>query len=108
MIAGQFVRAGFAFLKFNFSHNGTTPDHPQDFVDLEAFGNNNYTKQLFDLGKVLALHDANPGAQLLLTPGDHVFDRKHPWERDGLPYAMQSVVDSNARFFREALMEGDF
>lgn len=235
LIAGQFLQAGFAFVKFNFSHNGTSPEHPQDFVDLEAFGNNNYSKQLYDLGAVLdwvgdganplacsldadriglighsmgggiaiikaaedprikalvtwaaisqcktpwgnwdaerisawkdsgveyylngrtkqqmplyyqlyrdyqdnaarldildaanrvsipwqlchgtedtsvpvanalALHDANPQAQLMLTPGDHVFDRRHPWEKDGLPDVMQVVVDRNLLFFREAL-----
>lgn len=41
------------FLKFNCSHNGTTPEHPLDFVDLEAFGNNNFTKQLYDLNTVI-------------------------------------------------------
>jgi dienelactone hydrolase len=52
LIAKQFVAAGFTFVKFNFSHNGTTPDHLQDFADLEAFGENNYTKQLYDLRQV--------------------------------------------------------
>ena len=49
LIAKKFIEAGFAFVKFNFSHNGTSPKSPEDFVDLEAFGNNNYTKQLEDL-----------------------------------------------------------
>ena len=49
LIAKEFVVAGFAFVKFNFSHNGTSPEFPEDFVDLEAFGNNNYTKELKDL-----------------------------------------------------------
>lgn len=53
LIAEAFAREGFAFLKFNFSHNGTTPEHLQVFADLEAFGNNNYTLQLDDLGLVL-------------------------------------------------------
>jgi uncharacterized protein len=53
LIAEQFVAAGLAFLKFNFSHNGTSPANPEDFVDLEAFGNNNYSKELFDLGTVI-------------------------------------------------------
>ena len=53
IIAQQFTEAGYVFVKFNFSHNGTTPEHPQDFVDLEAFGNNNYTKQLFDVKCVI-------------------------------------------------------
>jgi uncharacterized protein len=52
-IATPFTEAGLAILAFNFSHNGTTPQAPEDFADLEAFGHNNYTKQLFDLGCVL-------------------------------------------------------
>ena len=53
IIAKQFAAAGYVFVKFNFSHNGTTPEQPQDFVDLEAFGNNNYTKQLYDVKCVI-------------------------------------------------------
>lgn len=53
LIAQQFVEAGFIFIKFNFSHNGTSPEQPQDFVDLEAFAENNYTKELFDLKQVI-------------------------------------------------------
>jgi dienelactone hydrolase len=53
MIANKFAAAGFVFVKFNFSHNGTTPEHPEDFADLEAFGNNNYSKQLQDLQLVV-------------------------------------------------------
>jgi len=53
LIADQFVENGFAYIKFNFSHNGTTPQHPVDFVDLEAFGQNNFSKELDDLGTVI-------------------------------------------------------
>ena len=53
IIAEQFAAAGFVFVKFNFSHNGTTSEKPQEFVDLEAFGNNNYTKQLYDVNAVV-------------------------------------------------------
>jgi dienelactone hydrolase len=53
LIASQFAAQGFFFVKFNFSHNGTTPTHPEEFVDLEAYGNNNYTKELDDLGTVI-------------------------------------------------------
>jgi len=49
LIAKQFAAAGFVMLKFNFSHNGTSPGQPEVFTDLEAFGNNNYSKQLKDL-----------------------------------------------------------
>jgi uncharacterized protein len=53
IIARQFAEAGFVFIKFNTSHNGTTPEHPEEFVDLEAFGNNNYTKELYDLDQII-------------------------------------------------------
>lgn len=53
LIATEFVSHGFVFVKFNFSHNGTSPSRPEEFVDLEAFGNNNYSKQLEDLGRVI-------------------------------------------------------
>ena len=49
-MADRFADAGFVFVKFNLSHNGTTIEHPIDFVDLEAFGNNNFAKELDDLG----------------------------------------------------------
>ena len=53
LMANAFARAGFLFLKFNFSHNGGTVEQPIDFPDLEAFGNNNYTKELDDLKCVI-------------------------------------------------------
>lgn len=52
-LAAEFVRAGFAFVAFNFSHNGTTPENPTDFADLEAFGKNTYSHEWFDLDIVL-------------------------------------------------------
>jgi uncharacterized protein len=52
-IATKFAGAGFVFVKFNFSHNGTTVDDPLNFVDLEAFGNDNITIELDDLDVVL-------------------------------------------------------
>lgn len=53
LIAEQFAWAGFVFVKVNFSHNGTTSETPEAFSDLDAFGNNNYTKQLDDLQQVI-------------------------------------------------------
>lgn len=53
VMAQRFAEAGFVFVKFNLSHNGTTIEHPVDFVDLEAFGNNNFAKELDDLGVVI-------------------------------------------------------
>lgn len=53
LMAKAFAKAGFFFIKFNFSHNGGTVEQPLDFSDLEAFGNNNYTKELDDLQTVI-------------------------------------------------------
>lgn len=49
----HFMDNDFVFVKFNFSYNGGTVEEPTDFPDLEAFGNNNYTKELDDLETVL-------------------------------------------------------
>ena len=53
IMAKQIAKAGFCFVKFNFSHNGGTVKSPIDFPDLEAFGNNNYTRELDDLGDII-------------------------------------------------------
>lgn len=69
LIARQFAKKGFAFVKMNLSHNGTSMDHPEDFVDLEAFGNNNYSRELFDVNAILdwVCDQGNPYAHLLDT-----------------------------------------
>lgn len=53
LFSKTFAASGIAVLKFNFSHNGGTVEQPIDFPDLEAFGHNNYTKELDDLNQVL-------------------------------------------------------
>lgn len=53
LMAQAFAKAGFYFVKFNFSHNGGIVEDPIDFPDLEAFGNNNYIKELDDLELVI-------------------------------------------------------
>jgi pimeloyl-ACP methyl ester carboxylesterase len=53
IMAKAFAKTGFCFIKFNFSHNGGTVEQPIDFPDLEAFGNNNYGKELDDLQSVI-------------------------------------------------------
>lgn len=52
-IAEKFAENSFAFLKFNFAFNGTTIQQPTDFADLEAFGQNNFSKELADMQSVL-------------------------------------------------------
>jgi len=53
LMAEAFAKAGFCCVKFNFSHNGGTVKEPIDFPDLEAFGHNNYSKELDDLETVI-------------------------------------------------------
>lgn len=53
LIATEFAKAGYVFIKMNFSHNGTSIDQPTEFSNLEAFGQNNYTKELSDIDQVL-------------------------------------------------------
>ena len=53
LMAQKFAEAGFFFVKFNFSHNGTTIEKPTDFADLEAFGQNNFSKEMSDYDEVL-------------------------------------------------------
>jgi uncharacterized protein len=48
-----FARENFFFIKFNFSHNGTTPEFPTEFMDIEAFGDNNYIREIEDLQFVI-------------------------------------------------------
>ena len=52
-VGDEMAKAGFAFVSFNFTHDGTTVENPSDFADLEAFGNNNYHKELFDTEQVI-------------------------------------------------------
>lgn len=53
-VAEYFVKQGFRFLKFNFSHNGTSPENPTEFTDLGAFGDNTFSKEFFDLDRVIS------------------------------------------------------
>jgi pimeloyl-ACP methyl ester carboxylesterase len=53
LVAEAFHNQGLFFVKFNFSHNGGTPENPIDFPDLNAFAENNYTKELHDLNDLI-------------------------------------------------------
>ncbi|MFD0793376.1 alpha/beta hydrolase family protein [Mucilaginibacter litoreus] len=53
LVARHFANNGFRFLKFNFSHNGTTPGHLTEFADLIAFGDNTFSIELDDLKAVI-------------------------------------------------------
>lgn len=54
LLADEAAKASLFFLKFNFSHNGGTLEEPIDFPDLNAFGENNFSKELDDLNAVIS------------------------------------------------------
>ncbi|MGI4873595.1 MAG: alpha/beta hydrolase family protein [Janthinobacterium lividum] len=57
LLARFFAEQGFVFVKLNLSHNGTVVGGSGDLEDLEAFGRNNFSHELNDLGQLLdALH----------------------------------------------------
>ena len=53
LVSEAFMKANLFFVKFNFSHNGGTVEQPIDFPDLEAFAENNYSKELNDLDDMI-------------------------------------------------------
>lgn len=61
LMGERFAEEEFVFLAANFSHNGTTPDEPAVFGDLEAFGQNNYSKELTDMSAILDWLEKAPG-----------------------------------------------
>ncbi|MGC6428912.1 MAG: alpha/beta hydrolase family protein [Flavobacteriales bacterium] len=52
-IAKKFVENGLSFLKFNFSHNGVSQKDLLSFTDLQSFAENNFSKEKYDLSKVI-------------------------------------------------------
>lgn len=52
-LAQTWAEEGLLTVKFNFSHNGTTPENQSNFSDLEAFGQNNFEKELDDLDRII-------------------------------------------------------
>ncbi len=53
LVGEYFVERGFGFVKFNLSHNGGTVDTPIDFNDLEAYGLNRFTYEIFDIQVII-------------------------------------------------------
>lgn len=53
LVRDFFVAKGFDFCRFNMSHNGGSVSNPLNFSDVEAFGQNTYSKELNDISCVL-------------------------------------------------------
>ena len=71
LLARFFAEQGFVFVKLNLSHNGIVVGGTGDLEDLDAFGRNNFSIELDDIGQVIdALFSANspvPAAEMDLT-----------------------------------------
>lgn len=50
-----FVKHNYGYLKYNVSHNGCSVDNPTNFVDLDAFSQNTYTKEIEDLDRIIQI-----------------------------------------------------
>ncbi len=53
VMTDRFAAAQLAVVKFNFSHNGTTIESPLDFVDLESFAENTYSREVDEARSVI-------------------------------------------------------
>ena len=53
LVSQYFTQEGYAFAKYNVSHNGCTINEPTVFADLDAFAENTYSKELEDLDRFL-------------------------------------------------------
>ena len=53
LLADFFAEQGFVFIKLNLSHNGIVVGGTGDLEDLDAFGRNNFSIELDDIGQVI-------------------------------------------------------
>lgn len=63
LVQDYFNAEGFAFVKYNASHNGGTVENPIDFPDPISFSQNTYTKELIDLERIINLTRAAVGTE---------------------------------------------
>lgn len=53
LIANEFAKKGYVFVKFNYSHNGINHKNLSEITDMESFKQNNYNLELDDLGIII-------------------------------------------------------
>jgi uncharacterized protein len=96
LMAGRFASEGFVFAKMNFSHNGTTPERPDELVDLDAFAQNNFSIELDDAGLALDfLLDGGQGPLAESIDRSRVFIMGH--SRGGTSALLKAAEDARIR-----------
>lgn len=114
LMANFFAENGFCVVKFNFSCNGGTISNPIDFPDLEAFGSNNYSKEVQDLTDVvnaveqefhatsifLVGHSRGGGIVLLAAEADPRIDKVVTWAGVS-DYASRFPQDEKLKYWQE-------
>lgn len=53
LVAGEFAKQGFRFIKFNLSHNGVSTKNLKDITDLEAFASNTISMERKDVNTII-------------------------------------------------------
>lgn len=67
VVANQFAKKGYRYIKFNLSHSGVTIQDPNDVTDLETFASNTFSKELSDINTVIDdTVDKYPGSKITL------------------------------------------
>lgn len=69
LVARYFAENGYRYLKFNLSHSGVTTEKPTDISDMEAFGTNTFSKELFDVDVVINYALKNLGVKSVVLIG---------------------------------------
>lgn len=71
LMADAWAAAGMAVVRMNLSYNGTTPECPTEFVDLEAFGHETFARDIEDVSRVVAFLKSSAWAnkEKIIDPG---------------------------------------
>ncbi|WP_038028361.1 alpha/beta hydrolase family protein [Thermonema rossianum] len=59
LMADAWAAAGIAAVRMNLSYNGTTPEHPTDFADTDAFGRETFSRDVEDVSQLVAFLKAS-------------------------------------------------
>lgn len=96
LLAAYFAKAGFVFVKFNFSHNGTSVEDDSDMHDMEAFGNNNFCLELDDLKALVdELHKPDGPVQQKELDLNHIYLIGH--SRGGGTVILKAAEDTRIK-----------